>query len=817
MNTDTYNTKAEHETLLQARGLTKTFGHTVAVSNLNVTVYRGEVLAIVGANGAGKSTLKNILCGSFPPDSGELSIEGIKIDFAKYTPFASKQMGIRVVHQELSLCKNLSVYENFFVENGQEFKKQPVGWRKKARQLSFDALKAVFPTNTINVDAALSSLSIAQQQMVEIARALFDKNAKLIILDEPTSSLPIGETAQLIQFIKESINTGKSYIFISHRLQEVMDLADTVFIMQNGQEKYKCSVHSTSIEDMVERMSDGKVEKTQYESVNISNHINYNIKVVFNQYSAGILRNITCEMHGGQIVGITGLEGNGQIELIKEIFTNSKNIHSKDTVTISGRVAFVAGDRKKEGIFPLWSISDNTIITNISQKPLFSVFSKKYTINLVEKWNKRLKIKCNSYDDVITSLSGGNQQKVLIARALASDADIIILDDPTKGVDVQTKEELYSIFQEAASNGKLIIWRSSDDAELAYCTHLFVMGNGRIISSYNRQEFKHADMLRLTFNNVTEKESNVFRKEKQHNNLFLFSLISCVLLYLTCGMMSPAVFSKFGFELLVVGFTPFILGSLAQTFIIGLGHIDLGMGAFMGLVNVVCATLLFEKPILGIIVLGALILVYSSMGILVCWRNIPPIIITLSMSFIWVGFAYLLQDVPGGTAPSWLVTFFNFNNPILQGIIIWLILFIIIAVLFYRSQYGTVLRGFGNNESAMINSGWSKYKAYWLTYLIAGSFAFMGGIAESSIIAASDINAMSTYTLLTVAAVIIGGGYFSGGVVTHIGAVLGSIVLTLVSILLGLLKVSTDYTATIQGLVLIVILSLRLFRKEELQ
>ena len=164
-----------------------------------------------------------------------------------------------------------------------------------------------------------------------------------------------------------------------------------------------------------------------------------------------------------------------------------------------------------------------------------------------------------------------------------------------------------------------------------------------------------------------------------------------------------------------------------------------------------------------------------------------------------------------------MVTLFNFNNPILQGVILWMFVFVGIAVYIYRSRYGTVLRGFGNNESAMINSGWSKYRAYWLTYLIAGCFAFMGGVAESAIIVASDINAMSTYTLLTVAAVIIGGGYFSGGVVTHVGAVLGSVILTLVSILLGLFRVSTDYTATIQGFVLITILSLRLFQKEKTQ
>lgn len=817
VNTNTQSKSLDQEVLIEAQNLRKTFGHTIAVSALDIVVYKGEVLALVGANGAGKSTLKNLFCGKFPPDCGTLVVDGRQIDFSHYSPYIAKQCGIRVVHQELSLCKNLTVYENFFVENGQAFRKQSGKWRTKARALSSQALKKVFPANKINVDAVLGSLTIAQQQMVEIARAFCDEHAKLIILDEPTSSLPIEETEQLLRYIKDSVNSGISYIFVSHRLQEVMDIADRVFIMQNGKEKYQCDISSTSIDDMVNRMGDEIVEKAPRCISSEKPKINSDICVSFKHYTTEALKDVTCEMYGGQIVGVAGLEGNGQLEFLQEIFFNSSKKRGKDALTINGNVAYVAGDRKKEGLFPLWSISDNTIITDIARKVLCSIFSNAYADGLVSKWNDRLKTKCNSYTDVITNLSGGNQQKVLIARALASDADIILLDDPTKGVDVKTKEELYGIFQEAACNGKLIIWRSSDDAELAYCSHLFVLGSGKIIGSYTQDQFQHTDMLKLTFDDVAKNKDTVHTAKKKYNSLFLFSLIASIVLYGLCGVMSPAVFSKFGFELLAVGFTPFVLGALAQTFLIGLGHIDLGMGAFMGLVNVVCATLLYDKPIVGFSVLGALLAAYSMMGLLVCWRTIPPIIITLSMSFVWTGLAYVLQDVPGGTVPAWMINFFNFNNPILQGVVIWLIVFIALAVVIYRSRYGTVMRGFGNNESAMVNSGWSHYTAYWITYLIAGCFAIMGGIAESAIIAASDINAMSTYTLLTVAAVIIGGGYFSGGVVTHIGAVLGSVVLTFVSILLGLLRVSTDYTATIQGVVLILILSLRLFQKEKIQ
>lgn len=812
------NSVAENkrEILIEATDLLKIYGPTVAVNHLNVNIYKGEVLAMVGANGAGKSTLVKLLSGVVPADQGNMSFEGKELDLGRYTAINARRLGIRVVHQELSLCKNLTVYENFYIEQFQRISKRDLNWRKQARTFAKEALDNVFPGNGIDVNSGLANLSIAQQQMVEIARATSDPTVKMLILDEPTSSLPAEQTLQLQDYIKKSASGGISYIYISHRLKEVMFLADHIYIMQNGCEKYQCPIGNTSEDDMVLRMGDGvlKEDKSREEGQYIFKR-NNGVCVKLDNYSTKQLKNITNEMNGGEIIALTGLEGNGQLELLQEIFFQSGK--KKHGIEIRGKVAYVAGDRKKEGIFPLWSIADNTIISKISKSPLFKPISTAFLKETVDDWNGRLKTKCASTDDLITSLSGGNQQKVLIARAMAVDADIILLDDPTRGVDVSTKLELYAVFRDAARNGKLVIWRTSDDAELEYCTRLWVMNSGTVSGEFTRKEFSHASMLQMAFKNNDKKENNLSGKKAKKSRLYLFPLITMAVLYAICGILSPSVLTKFGFELLAIGFSPFIFCVLAQTFAIGLGHIDLGVGAFMGLVNVVCATVLDKNTGLGFLVLLALLAAYSCMGLLIYWRNIPPIIVTLGMSFVWTGIAYVLQSVPGGHVPEWMVNFFDFNNPIFEGVVLWLIFFIAVAVLIYRSRYGTVLRGFGNNETAMKNSGWSKGKAYWATYLIAGCFALLGGIAQSSITAASDINASATYTMLTVAAVIIGGGYFSGGVVTHAGAVFGGVSLTLVSVLLGLFKISTDYTATIQGLVLILILSTRLIRKEKVQ
>ena len=801
---------------LTAEGLVKVYGPTVAVNHVDFSVRKGETLALIGGNGAGKSTLTKLLSGVVQSDGGSMQIEGEDINMGKYTPAVARRKGIRVVHQELSLCKNLTVYENFYIEQFQKFHKKDINWRKKACQMAQKALDEVFPEHGINVKSGMASLSIAQQQMVEIARAVSDTEAKLFILDEPTSSLPTEQTEQLQGYIKKSVARGISFIYISHRLKEIMCLADTIFIMQNGFAKYQCSIEDTSEEDMVARMGETSRKSEEQAEENKSDikteRTRPEISVKFEHYSSGILSDINAEMYGGEIIILTGLEGNGQLELLKTIFKHRRGKQSG--LEVNGKVAYVSGDRKKEGIFPLWSIVDNTTIsTVVNEKKLFQYISVDELNKMSGLWNERLSTKCASQDDKITSLSGGNQQKVLFARALASDADIILLDDPTRGVDIATKQKIYSVLRETAQAGKLIIWRTCDDAELEYCSRLMVLNGGHIVGTVKHEDYNHSTVIRMSFQHKEKEKTEAKKAAAKHErkeNPWIFSFLAAVILYLLCGMFSPAVFKKIGIELLAVGFAPFIFAALAQTFIIGLGHIDMGVGNFMGLINVVAATILMENTGLGLLAFALLLLVYSSMGLLMNWCGVPPIIITLGMSYVWLGIAYVIQSSPGGAVPQWMISLFNFNNPLLQGILLWMILFIVLAVLIYRSRYGTVLRGFGNHEAALVNSGWSKGKAYFATYLLAGIFAMMGGIAQSSITGASDVNASSTYTMLTVAAVIVGGGYFSGGRVSHVGAVFGGIFLTLVSVLLGLLRVNTDYTATIQGLVLILILSLRL-------
>jgi ribose transport system ATP-binding protein len=268
-------------------------------------------------------------------------------------------------------------------------------------------------------------------------------------------------------------------------------------------------------------------------------------------------------------------------------------------------------------------------------------------------------------------------------------------------------------------------------------------------------------------------------------------------------------------DLLLAGSIPLICASLSQMFIIGLSQIDLGVGAFMGLVNVLCATLLMQHPLIGAAALVGSIAVYGAMGALIYLRNIPAVIVTMGMSFVWTGIGYTLQDTPGGQAPDWLVKMFGLRLAVPESVFVVLILGLA-AYFIYRSRYGTILKGFGNNPAAVKRSGWSPLTAVVVGYAVAGAFAVIGGMTITASTGASDVNSTKSYTLLTVAAVVMGGSELLGGIVSPWGTVIGAITLSLVGSLIGFLRLNSSYVTAVQGLILIGILASRLLRKVKL-
>lgn len=796
---------AVRQEIVSLSRITKSFGPTLANAEIDLAIAAGEIIGLVGGNGAGKSTLMRILCGTMWPTLGSISFAGQMVSFADYGTAEAQRHGIRMVHQELSLCANLSVAENFFLETPEDAARRP-GWRALYRARARSALDAVFPGNGIDVNAEVGHLSIAERQMVEIARAAATPGVKLIVLDEPTSSLDLDRSRQLRTFIREQARSGLAFIFISHKLQEIIDIATQVVVLRNGRTAWRGDVADTSIGRLVQLMGGdanpihqhGGAASTGGALVRLSGSL-----------TSDLGRDI--EIARGEIVGLAGLEGSGQKDLLHAIF---KSAPGKDAAaTRTGEAAFIAGDRQKEGVFPLWSVLGNISIGGLARRPAFGLVSDRVNREAAAGAARRLRLDETRFGSNILELSGGNQQKALVARALVADAPIILLDDPTRGVDIATKQDFYRLCNDIARGGRTLVWHTTEDAELLACDRVLVFAGGSIVKELTGEAITEAAIVGASFAQQADKSAGALRNAgaaalgRRLVNAAPFIGLAAVLAVMISA--NPAVASIFGLDLLLMPALSLVLVTAAQMFVVGGSEIDLGVGAFAGLVSVLSATLLYDQPWLGALALAAAVAAYAGLGGLIQARKIPAIVVTLGASFIWMGLGYAQQPTPGGASPEWLTALFGWSLGLLPTSVILIAVVALVVLAIDRLPLGVVLRGFGNNPTAMIRSGWSPTRYALVRYLIAGLFAAAAGLSLTAINTASDINSGNSFTLLSVAAVVMGGCSLLGGIISPVGAIAGAVTLSLIGALLGTLNVSSDFNAATQGLILIALLTLR--------
>lgn len=794
-------------------GITKDYGPTRANDHIDLAIRPGDVIGLVGGNGAGKSTLMKILCGAVQPTSGEIAFDGAQTGFAQYNTAAAQTRGIRMVHQELSLCTNLSVAENFFMEAPDGSLPVP-GWRSRYRARASAALEAVFPDTGIRVDDKVDRLSLSERQMVEIARAAATPGVRLIVLDEPTSSLDQTRSAQLRAFVRSKAAEGLAFIFISHKLEDIIDIATEVVVLRNGKLVWQEAAAEATIERLVALMG-GDVNILHQHPAAATRAQTASVIRLTGDLVAPLGR--PAEILEGEIVGLAGLEGNGQRDLLHAIFAPGGR---GDNVERDAPASFIAGDRQKEGVFVQWSVLANISIGRIAGRLPLGLVSDADEREEAQRHAGRLGLDPSRFNSNILELSGGNQQKALVARALAADTPILLLDDPTRGVDVSTKQDFYKLCNEAAKEGRSLVWYTTEDAELLAADRVFVFSNGRIVRELVGEQITEQAIVGAAFAHAGEADEKETRAARRPVN-WLARLVDAapfigLALVLTAMIsLNPRVASTFGMDLLLLPALSLVLVTAAQMFVIGGSEIDLGVGAFAGLVSVLAATLLFTNPLLGA---GAVLLAlaaYASMGALIQTRKIPAIVVTLGASFIWAGLGLTIQPTPGGTSPDWLRAMVTWSAGGFPKSVILIAIATLIIVVIDRSPLGVVLRGFGNNPGAAAKSGWSALRFSVIRYLLAGVFAGAAGFSLTAINTASDINAGNSFTLLSVAAAVMGGCLLIGGVISPVGVVAGAVTLSLIGALLGMLSVSSDFYIATQGIILIGLLALRAFATRE--
>lgn len=478
--------------LFRLENISKAFPGVKALNNVSISIEKGEVLALMGENGAGKSTLIKILAGAYKMDSGEIYCEEKKVQINDRND--STKLGISIIFQELNLFSNLSVAENIFVNR--EFRKAGFIYdREKANREASVLLEKV--GLSCSPDTKLVDLTISQRQMVEIAKAL-SSDAKLIIMDEPTSSLTDNEVDKLFEIINNLKESGVSILFVSHKINEVKRIADRVHVLRDGEYITTLLKEEITEEAIIKAMVGRNLENIfdkQYAEIGET------ALEVKNLYTKNFLKNISFNVRKGEIVGFAGLVGAGRSEVMRavfgldaitggEILVNGKPVRIKSPAdAIKLGMGFVPEDRKNEGLFLRMSVMKNSSIVMMNKVSKHGVINSAQEYETTRSYVEKLNIKTPNMEKEVMELSGGNQQKVVVAKWLSNEPQILIVDEPTRGIDVGAKKEIHNLISNLAKSGVAIIMISSEMPEiLGMCDRIYVMHEGRIKSELSRGE-----------------------------------------------------------------------------------------------------------------------------------------------------------------------------------------------------------------------------------------------------------------------------------------------------------------------------------------
>jgi ribose transport system ATP-binding protein len=473
--------------IVSLSGIEKRYGAARALDGVDFSVARGERVGLIGHNGAGKSTLMQILAGAVTADAGRICVADE--DLRDYSSRRARHHGIRCVFQELSLCPNLTVAENVRIFHPAL---RGFGGQKKAARLIGEMLDRIFPGHGISVDDPVRDLAIGKRQMVEVARA-FTTVAEplgLVILDEPTSSLDAQASAQLLAHMRRAADQGIGLILISHVLAEVLGHVDRIVVMRDGKVAASGPVQDFDRRKLVQAM--GGEEAPQ--SARLAGQ-GLRDGAVYVKAAPGKAGAKELVAHQGEIIGLAGLAGHGQTALLRQVFEAS----SRGGTFRSKPAAFVAGDRQNDGVFPRWSIAQNITIRSLKTLRRGGLVSPGQEKALAETWQDKMRIRTPDMENGILSLSGGNQQKALFARALASEAPIILMDDPMRGVDIATRQDVYALIRSEAAGGRCFLWYTTETDELLHCDHVYVFHAGAIVAELAGADVSEEKIIQLSF------------------------------------------------------------------------------------------------------------------------------------------------------------------------------------------------------------------------------------------------------------------------------------------------------------------------------
>ncbi len=495
----------EDKILLEMTGISKSFPGVKALDKVNLTVKAGSVHALMGENGAGKSTLMKCLFSIYNKDEGLIELEGKEINFRN--PKDAMEHGVAMVHQELNQVQKRNVMDNMWLGRFPMMANKIFVSEKKM----YEYTKALFDDLEIDMDpkALVSDLSISKRQMLEIAKAV-SYEAKILVLDEPTSSLTVPEVKHLFKIINKLRDRGCGIIYISHKMDEILEISDEITIMRDGQYISTDNAKDLTMTEIIKKMVGRELTNLYPPKTNIVGDVLLKCENLTAKYGPSI-QNVSFDLKKGEIIGLAGLVGSRRTELMESIFgmraletgsifVNGVQVHNKSPkIAIANKFALITEERRHNGIFGVLSIKENTAITNLKKYKNKAGFLDNKMMVEDTNWSvNSMNIKTPTINTKIKTLSGGNQQKVIIGRWLLTTPDILMLDEPTRGIDVGAKYEIYKLIIDLASEGKSVLMVSSEMGELmGICDRILVMSNGKLAGELDAKTATQEEIMTL--------------------------------------------------------------------------------------------------------------------------------------------------------------------------------------------------------------------------------------------------------------------------------------------------------------------------------
>jgi ribose transport system ATP-binding protein len=805
---------------IRLTGISKFYSGVAALSDVSAEFYTGEVHAVLGENGAGKSTLMSIITGVNQPDHGEIEFEGRRI--SPMTPETSASLGISISYQHPAILDDLSVLENLRVslprslfEGGSQ--------RAAAREI----LKAVGLRAPLRARA--DSLTVAQKQLLEIGKALATK-PKVLILDEPTASLDRESTELLFERIRAIVKAGTSVIYITHRLAEIRQIGHRVTVLRDGRLRGTALVSQVSDEALLSMIVGRELGSTfPPKSGGAGKDSNFSVRSL----SGRRFRDVSFEASPGEIVGVAGVAGNGQSELMRalaglepsagEIAIAGRSLTHKDLLR---EAAYMPSDRLAEGLAGGLTVRENASMAALGSFASLGIVRRRLEVEGVTTAFKSLAVKAASIESQVTSLSGGNQQKVVLARALLSEPRLIVADEPTQGVDVGARAEIYRILRDITEQGTPVVVNSSDATELeGLCDKVVVLSRGRVVDTLTGGDVAEARIVSAAVSAAHHADASGalaaarvaarttgWRHFLQTDNAPAVPLaIVTVVLALYGYAHNPNFLSAFNVYNVLLLATALGFVAMGQTIALLLGGVDLSVGPLAGFLVVVASFFVNDGQSLSTIASGFLLMTVGAVvvgavnGSLIRFANFTPIAATLAMYIGLQGCSFLLRDGPDGYINA------TVSAAITSQIGPIPVAFIILAALVVAGEYalrntraGWQLRAVGSDEESARRIGLRIDRIVILGYIGSSLFAALGAVMLMAQIGVGDPQQGINYTLSSITAVVLGGTSLRGGRGTFVGTAIGALLLTEVLSAVAFLGLSQTYQYVFQGALILI-------------